>query len=62
MLLEQYQRETFPKPEPTALEAVKFRMDQMGAQQSGLAALLGSKCRASELLRGKRRQPPNAVA
>ena len=54
VLIGQYEDEAYPMDTPSALDALKFRMEQMGASQLDLAALLGSKSRASELLRGKR--------
>lgn len=54
VLIGQYEDKAYPMEAPSALDALKFRMEQMGASQADLAALLGSKSRASELLRGKR--------
>lgn len=54
VLIGQYEDEAYPMKAPGALEALKFRMEQMGASQADLATLLGSKSRASELLHGKR--------
>ncbi len=44
----------FPIVAPKPVEAIKFRMEQLGMQQEDLAKVLGSKSRASELLSGKR--------
>lgn len=54
LLIELYENRVYPMEAPGALDALNFRMEQMGASQSDLADLLGSKSRASELLRGKR--------
>lgn len=43
-----------PIPVPTPLEALRFRMEQAGKTQAGLARLLGSRSRGSESLAGKR--------
>lgn len=39
---------------PNPVEAVKFRMEQLGLSQRDLARLVGSRSRASEILSGKR--------
>ena len=39
---------------PDAVSAIKYRMQLDGLSQADLARLLGSKSRASEILRGKR--------
>lgn len=54
ILAEDYEKRTFPIDAPDPVEAVKFRIDQMGLTQSDLANLVGSKSRASEILSGKR--------
>lgn len=56
ILVERYERTAFPISAPTALEAIEFRMEQMGYSQSDLAELLGSRSRASEILNGKLKQ------
>src|SRR5439155_539594 len=40
---------------PTPLEAIRFRMDQLGYTQRDLVEVLGSKSHTSEVLRGRRR-------
>jgi len=55
MLIEKYETKTvgeFPDPDP--IEAIKFKMDQMGMTQKDLAKLIGLKSRASEILSRKR--------
>ncbi|MCC5933800.1 MAG: helix-turn-helix domain-containing protein [Balneolales bacterium] len=54
ILAEDYEKKHFPVEAPKPAEAIKFRMDQLGMQQTDLAKLLGSKSRASEILSGKR--------
>ena len=54
VLAEEYERRTQPVPPPTTLEAIKFRMFQMGYRQKDLAALVGGASRASEIMTGKR--------
>lgn len=40
---------------PDPIEAIKFRMEQMGYSQSDLAKVVGLKSRASEILSKKRK-------
>ncbi len=43
-----------PIPPPDPVEAIRFRLDQLGLGQSDLARILGSRARASEVLNHKR--------
>ena len=54
VLTEKYENDTQPVPPPTPLEAIKFRMEQMGYKQNDLAALVGGASRASEIMTEKR--------
>lgn len=54
VLVDEYERKHFPIEAPKPVEAIKFRMEQLGMVQKDLAKLLGSKSRASEILSGKR--------
>ena len=54
ILIDEYEKKHFPIEAPNPVEAIKFRMDQLGMEQKDLARLLGSKSRASEILSGKR--------
>jgi HTH-type transcriptional regulator/antitoxin HigA len=54
ILVDEYENKHFPIEAPNPVEAIKFRMDQLGMQQKDLAKVLGSKSRASEILSGKR--------
>lgn len=58
VLIEKYEDETQPVAPPTPLEAIRFRMEQMGYRQKDLANLLGGASRASEILTGKRDLSP----
>lgn len=55
MLIEQYENEHFPISLPDPIEAIKFRMDQVGYNQNDLARIIGFKSRASEILNRKRK-------
>lgn len=54
VLIETYEREIHAITPPTPLEAIRFRMMQMGYRQKDLAALVGGPSRASEILNEKR--------
>lgn len=55
VLVEDYERRTFPMLPPTPVEAIRFRMDQLGLKTIHLAEHLGTtRARASEVLNGKR--------
>ena len=54
ILIGRYEDEHYAIAAPTPLEALRFRMEHSGRTQSDLAALLGSRSRASEILAGKK--------
>jgi HTH-type transcriptional regulator/antitoxin HigA len=53
-LVEAYEDKHSPILPPDPVEAIKFRMEQMGLRQSDIARFLGGKNRASEVLSRKR--------
>jgi HTH-type transcriptional regulator/antitoxin HigA len=53
-LIEAYEAKHWPVDPPDAVEAIRFRMEQSGLRQTDLARLIGSRSRASEILRRKR--------
>ena len=53
-LVESYEDMHYPVPPPDPVEAIKFRMEQMGLRQSDIARFLGGRNRASEILSHKR--------
>lgn len=55
ILIDKYEQEHFPIDLPDPIEAIKFRMEQMGYNQSDLARVVGLKSRASEILNRKRK-------
>jgi len=55
ILIDQYENDHFPIGLPDPIEAIKFRMEQMGYNQSDLAKIVGLKSRASEILNKKRK-------
>ena len=55
MLIDHYENEKFPVDFPDPVEAIKFRMEQLGYNQTDLANVVGLKSRASEILNRKRK-------
>src|SRR5215471_12443725 len=55
ILIDKYENEKFPIGLPDPIEAIKFRMEQLGYNQSDLAKVVGLKSRASEILNRKRK-------
>lgn len=55
ILIEKYEDQHFPIGLPDPIEAIKFRMEQMGYNQADLAKVVGLKSRASEILSKKRK-------
>ena len=55
ILIDKYENEKFPIGFPDPIEAIKFRMEQMGYNQNDLAKVVGLKSRASEILNKKRK-------
>lgn len=55
ILIDKYEQEKYPIGFPDPIEAIKFRMEQLGYNQSDLANVVGLKSRASEILNKKRK-------
>lgn len=55
ILIDRYEKENFPIDMPDPIEAIKFRMEQMGLKQKDLADIIGFKSRVSEILNKKRK-------
>ena len=53
-LVEAYERDHFPIEAPDPVEAILFRMEQMGIDRKALEPLLGGRNRVSEVLNRKR--------
>jgi HTH-type transcriptional regulator/antitoxin HigA len=54
LLVEQYEKEHFPIDDPDPIEAIRFRMDQLGLRQRDLVDYIGPKSKVSEVLNRKR--------
>ena len=54
-IVESYEMKHFPISPPDPVDAIQFRMEQMGMTKSDLAKYLGSQSRVSEVLGRKRK-------
>jgi antitoxin component HigA of HigAB toxin-antitoxin module len=53
-LIEAYERVRWPIAEADLVDVIRYRMETHGYTQADLAHVLGSRARASEVMRGKR--------
>jgi len=53
-LVAAWEEKHVPIPPPDPVEAIRFRLDQLGFGQRDLARILGSRARASEVLSRRR--------
>ena len=54
-LVEAYENKNFPMLPPDPVEAIRFRMEQMGIEKSDIVGILGGENRVSEILHRKRK-------
>jgi len=54
-LVESYEMKHYPISPPDPIDAIKFRMEQMGMTNSDMVKYLGSQSRVSEILNKKRK-------
>ena len=55
ILIEKYENDQMIIDHPDPIEAINFRMDQMGYKSKDLANMIGYKSRVSEILHRKRK-------
>ncbi len=55
LLIDDYENIHYPIESPDPIEAIKIRMEEMQLKQKDIAAALGGKNRASEILNRKRK-------
>ncbi len=53
-LVDIYEQEHFPIEAPDPVEAIKFRIEQMGLERKDLEPFLGSRARVSEIMNKRR--------
>ncbi|WP_434359007.1 DNA-binding protein [Parasalinivibrio latis] len=61
ILVEAYEESTFQIAAPDPVEAIKFRMEQLGLVDADLVPYLGQRSRVSEVLNRKRRLTINMI-
>lgn len=54
-LVESYEMKHYPIAPPDPIDAIKFRMEQMGMTNADMVKYLGSQSRVSEILNKKRK-------
>ena len=54
-LVESYEMKHYPIVPPDPIDAIKFRMEQMGMSKEDMVKYLGSQSRVSEILNRKRK-------
>jgi len=54
-IVESYEMTYYPIAPPDPVDAIKFRMEQMGLTKTDMSKYLGSPSRVSEILGGKRK-------
>jgi HTH-type transcriptional regulator/antitoxin HigA len=55
LLIDNYEKDKYAIDLPDPIEAIKFRMEQLGYKQKDLAEVIGLKSRVSEILNRKRK-------
>ena len=61
LLIDNYEEEHYPIELPHPIEAIKFRMDQMGLRQKDLVDCFGDKSKVSDVLNLKRKLNLNYI-
>ena len=61
LLIDNYEEEHYPIELPHPIEAIKFRMDQMGLKQKDLIGCFGDKSKVSDVLNLKRKLNLNYI-
>ncbi|MBC8172994.1 MAG: transcriptional regulator [Chitinophagales bacterium] len=55
ILVKEYENKHYPVPPPHPIEAIKFRLEQLGMKQSELNSIFGNRSRKADILNGKRK-------
>ena len=61
LIVDDYEKRRFKTEKPDPIEAVLFRMDQMGLKQKDLAGIIGSVTQISEVLNRKKKMSLNMI-
>ena len=60
-LVEAYEAKHYPMPPCDPIEAIRFRMEQMGLEPKDLTPIIGSRSKVSEVLNHKRELSINMI-
>lgn len=55
LFVEHYEEKHYPIAPPSPIDAITFRLEQLGKGKSELSKILGTRARQSEILSGKRK-------
>ncbi len=55
VLVKSYEEKKYPVEKPNPIDAIKFRLEQLGMSDSELSKIIGYRSRKSEILSGKRK-------
>ena len=55
LLIEKYEEEKYPIPDPDPVEAIRFIMEQKSLKQKDLIGIIGDKATVSKVLKRKRK-------
>lgn len=55
ILIEAFEKSNYPIVSPNPIDAILFRLEQLGMSTSDLSEVLGSRSRSSEILNGNRK-------
>ncbi len=55
LFIEHYEERHYPIAPPSPIDAITFRLEQLGKEKSELTKILGTRARQSEILSGKRK-------
>lgn len=61
LLIERYEQEAFPIDTPDPIEAIRFRMEQLGLIKKDLIPFIGSASKVTEVLNGTRQLSINMI-
>ncbi len=55
ILVQEYEKKHFPVPPPHPIDAIKYKLEQNGLDETELIKIPGGRSRKSEILSGKRK-------
>ncbi|MFW0715843.1 helix-turn-helix domain-containing protein [Pedobacter sp. N23S346] len=61
LLIEHYEEAQYPILPPSPIDAIKFRLEQLGKTPTELSKIFGARSRQSEILNGKRKLSLNMI-